>query len=425
MSRFIHAYKSANSRLSKKEYPEIRCKLWKEAFWSQSFCLITAGGALIEGTKPYIESQGDPMNKALKFRIYPTDEQANLIHKTFGCCRFLYNQMLADKNRAYEETQKMLKVTPAPYKKKYPWLKEVDSLALSNTQLHLEAAYRKFFREPKIGFPKFKAKHTARKSYTTNVVNGNIRLEEGRLRLPKVGKVKIRVHRTVPDGWKLKSVTISEEPTGKFYASLLFAYEACENQTDHVQNEKVLGIDYAMNGMAVFSTGEKCANPGYYRKAQQRLAREQMRLSHCKKGGRNYQKQKRKVARRHEKIRNQRRDYLHKLSHSIAESYDAVAVEDLDMKAMSRCLNFGKSVMDNGYGMFLEMLSYKLEERGKRLVKVDRFYPSSKKCSQCGEVKKELALSERTYHCSCGNHMDRDVNAAINIREEGKRILCA
>ncbi|OUP82908.1 transposase, partial [Lachnoclostridium sp. An169] len=138
-----------------------------------------------------------------------------------------------------------------------------------------------------------------------------------------------------------------------------------------------------------------------------------------------YQKQKRKVARRHEKVRNQRKDYLHKLSFRLAEEYDAIAVENLNLKAMSRSLNFGKSVLDNGYGSFLNMLSYKLEERGKVLVKTDRFYPSSKKCSKCGKVKERLELSERTYHCSCGNHMDRDVNAAINIREEGKRLLCA
>ena len=241
------------------------------------------------------------MNRAYKFRIYPTREQEILIHKTFGCCRFVYNHMLADKKQAYEETKKTIKITPAAYKKEYPWLKEVDSLALANEQLHLERAYRKFFEESKTGFPKFKSKH----------------------------------------------------------------------------------------------------------------------------GSRYYQKQKRKVARCHEKVRNQRKDYHHKLSFRLAEEYDAVAVENLDLKTMSRGLNFGKSVMDNGYGNFLNILSYKLEQRGKVLVKTDRFYPSSKKCSKCGKVKETLALSERTYHCSCGNHMDRDVNAAINIREEGKRLLCA
>ena len=365
------------------------------------------------------------MNRAYKFRIYPTREQEILIHKTFGCCRFVYNHMLADKKQAYEETKKSIKITPAAYKKEYLWLKEVDSLALANEQLHLERAYRKFFKESKIGFPKFKSKHSSRKSYTTNVVNGNIRMSEGKLRLPKVGTVKICLHREIPAGWILKSVTVSMDPSGKCYASLLFAFESCENQAGTVRKEKVVGIDYAMHGMAVLSTGEKCEYPGYYRQAQKRLAREQRSLSHCRKGSRNYQKQKRKVARCHEKVRNQRKDYHHKLSFRLAEEYDAVAVEDLDLKAMSRGMNFGKSVMDNGYGNFLNMLSYKLEQRGKVLVKTDRFYPSSKKCSKCGKVKETLALSERTYHCSCGNHMDRDVNAAINIREEGKRLLCA
>ena len=365
------------------------------------------------------------MNRAYRFRIYPTGEQEIRIHKTFGCCRFVYNHMLADKKQAYEETGKTIRITPAAYKKEYPWLKEVDSLALANEQLHLERAYRKFFEESKTGFPKFKSKHGSRKSYTTNAVNGNIRISGGRLRLPKVGTVKMRQHREIPAGWILKSVTVSMEPSGKYYASLLFSFESCENQAGTVREEKVLGIDYAMHGMAVLSTGEKCGNPGYYRQAQKRLAREQRKLSHCRKGSRNYQKQKRKAARCHEKVRNQRRDYLHKLSFRLAEEYDAVAVEDLDLKAMSRGLNFGKSVMDNGYGSFLNMLSYKLEERGKVLVKTDRFYPSSKKCSKCGKVKETLALSERIYHCSCGNHMDRDVNAAVNIREEGKRLLFA
>lgn len=367
------------------------------------------------------------MNKAYKFRIYPTKEQIVLFHKTFGCCRFIYNKMLSDKIEAYQETKEMLRTTPASYKNEYPWLKEVDSLALSNAQLHLEAAYRKFFTDQKSGFPRFKSKHRSKKSYTTNVVNGNISLEEKTLKLPKAGKVRIKKHREIPKGYRLKSVTVTMEPTGKYYASLLYEYSACENQGAEVRKEEldVLGIDYAMSGMAVFSNGEKCEYPGYYRKAQAKLAREQRKLSRCKKGSRNYEKQKQRVAKCYEKTRNQRKDFHHKLSLKLAKEYDAAAVEDLDMKAMSQCLHFGKSVMDNGYGMFLNMLAYKLEDQGKRLVKIDRFYPSSKRCSKCGAVKESLSLSERIYTCDCGNHIDRDVNAAINIREEGKRILCA
>ena len=372
--------------------------------------------------------------KAYKFRLYPDREQAELFQKTFGCCRFLYNHMLADKTELYEKTRKTKRLTPAGYKKDYPWLKEVDSLALANVQLHLEAAYKKFFSQEKAGHPKFKSKHRSRKSYTTNVVNGNIRIEEGKLRLPKAGHVKIRCHREIPENYVLKSVTVSMEPSGKYYAALLYEYPASESQagrknmadrerTGAEREPDVLGIDFAMQGMAVFSDGSRAEYPMYYRKAQERIAREQRKLSRCRKGSRNYGKQKRILAKCHEKVRNQRKDYLHKLSRKIADGHDAAAVEDIDMKGMSRCLKFGKSVMDDSYGAFRNMLNYKLKDRGKELVIVGRFFPSSKMCSRCGHVKEELRLDERIYCCGCGNCMDRDVNAAVNIREEGRRIL--
>ena len=367
------------------------------------------------------------MNKAYKFRIYPNAEQTVLLSKTFGCCRFLYNAMLSDKIHEYQVTGKMLKNTPAMYKKEHPFLKEVDSLALANVQVHLEQAYKNFFRRPSVGFPQYKSKHKSRESYTTNVVNGNIVLEAGKLKLPKLGKVQIRQHREIPGNYRLKSVTVSREPSGKCYASLLYEYNCGENQaTEGRQKDvRILGIDYAMHGMTVFSDELEVVYPGYFRQAQEKLAREQRRLSHCQKGSRNYKKQKRKVALCHEKVRNQRKDYIHKLTRKIADTYDAVGVEDLDMKTMSQCLHFGKSVMDNSYGMFRDILEYKLKEQEKKLVTVNRFFPSSKKCCKCGSVKKELKLSERTYLCACGNIMDRDKNAAINIREEARRMLTA
>ena len=371
-------------------------------------------------TMPALKAQ-----RAYRFRLYPGREQEKLFHRTFGCCRFVYNRMLADKKAMYEETGKTKRITPAGYKKDFPWLKEVDSLALANVQLHLEAAFARFFEPGKNRYPRFKSKHRSRKSYTTNVVNGNITLEDGRLRLPKAGSVRIRQHRRIPEGYVLKSVTVSMEPSGKYYASLLYEYPARENQTPGADREdaKALGIDFAMRGMAVFSDGSRAEYPGYYRLAQERLARDQRRLSKRKKGSRNYEKQKRRVALRHEKIRNQRKDYLHKLSRDLADRYDVIAVEDIDMQAMSRSLHFGKSVADNSFGAFRTMLAYKLEEQGKSFVKVGRFFPSSKMCSRCGNVKKELRLDERVYRCSCGLCMDRDLNAAVNIREEGRRIL--
>ena len=307
----------------------------------------------------------------------------------------------------------------------YPFLKEVDSLALANVQLHLEKAYKNFFRDPKVGFPRFKSKHHSKNSYTTNVVNGNILVEDKRIRLPKLKWISMKKHREPAENCCLKSVTVSMEPSGKYFASLLYEGYSCENQAadEDYSNAKILGIDYAMQGMAVFSEEIELEKAGFFRRNEKRLAREQRKLSRCVKESRNYVRQKKKVARCHEKIRNQRRDYLHKLSRRITDQYDIVAVEDIDMKAMGQCLHFGKSVQDNGYGMFRNMLDYKLAWKGKKLVKIDRFFPSSKKCSKCGKIKKELGLSERVYRCTCGNEMDRDRNAAINIREEARRML--
>ena len=266
------------------------------------------------------------INRAVKIRSYPNAEQRVQIEKTIGCSRFIYNCMLADKMEHYKKEKKMLRNTPASYKKEYPWLKEVDSLALANVQLHLESAFHKFFREPSAGFPRFKSKKSARKSYTTNVVNGNIFLEGKYLKLPKMTAVRMKLHRPISEKWKLKSVTVSREPSGKYFASL-------------------------------------------------------------------------------------------------TESFDAVCVEDLNLKGMAGGLHLGKGVHDNGYGLFLSMLEYKLEERGKYLIKADRYFASSKICSVCGNKKEELSLSDRIYYCECGNRMDRDVNAAVNIMKEGKRIF--
>ncbi len=266
------------------------------------------------------------INRAVKIRIYPNAEQRVQIEKTIGCSRFIYNYMLADKMEHYKKEKKMLRNTPASYKKEYPWLKEVDSLALANVQMHLESAFHKFFREPSAGFPRFKSKKSSRKSYTTNVVNGNIFLEGKYLKLPKMTAVRMKLHRPISEKWKLKSVTVSREPSGKYFASL-------------------------------------------------------------------------------------------------TESFDAVCVEDLNLKGMAGGLHLGKGVHDNGYGLFLSMLEYKLEERGKYLIKVDRYFASSKICSVCGNKKEELSLSDRIYYCECGNRMDRDANAAVNIMNEGKRIF--
>ena len=226
------------------------------------------------------------INRAVKIRIYPNAEQRVQIEKTIGCSRFIYNCMLADKIEHYKKEKKMLRNTPASYKKEYPWLKEVDSLALANVQMHLESAFHKFFREPSAGFPRFKSKKSSRKSYTTNVVNGNIFLEGKYLKLPKMTAVRIKLHRPISEKWKLKSVTVSREPSGNYFASLLFC---CENQTAEKRPaEKFIGIDFAMHGMCVFSTGESAKYPMFYRNTEKKLAQEQRKLSRCQKGSQNY-----------------------------------------------------------------------------------------------------------------------------------------
>lgn len=362
------------------------------------------------------------MLKAYKFRIYPNDKQIVLLAKTFGCARFIYNKMLEDKINYYKQTKKKLNNTPAQYKEEYKWLKEVDSLALANAQLNLQSAYNNFFRDKKIGFPKFKAKRH-KQSYTTNYVNGNIKLENGYLVLPKLKEIKIKQHREIPEGYKLKSVTVTRVPSGKYYASILFEYE---QDNKKIEPKSFVGLDFSMSELYVTSDNKQAKYPHYYRCSLEKLVKEQRKLSRMEKDGKNRKKQRIKVAKLHEKVANQRKDFLHKQSKQIANAYDCVCIEDLNMKAMSQAMKFGKSVTDDGWGMFTRFLTYKLEEQGKQLIKIEKYYPSSKKCSHCGHVKEELSLSERVYKCEhCGAVIDRDYNAAINIKNEGMRIKFA
>lgn len=332
--------------------------------------------------------------------------------------------MLSDKINHYEETKQKLNNTPAQYKSKFPWLKEVDSLALANAQMNLQTAYNSFFRNTKIGFPKFKSKKSNRRSYTTNCVNGNISIDNGFLKLPKVGLVKLKQHRLILPNYKLKSVTISQTPSGKYYASVLFEYE---NQIQEQELHDFLGLDFSMHGLYKDSNGNEPAYPRYYRQAEERLKREQRKLSLMQKGSKNRSKQRIKVANLHEKVANQRKDFLHKQSRQIANAYDCVCIENLDMRSMSQSLNFGKSVADDGWGMFVTFLKYKLEETGKRLVKVNKFFASSQICNVCGYKNTATKnLSIRAWDCpKCGAHHDRDINAAINIRNEGMRLVLA
>ena len=332
-------------------------------------------------------------NRALEFRIYPNRAQEQLLAKTFGCVRLVYNHYLDRKKQLWQESLR-----------------------------HLDTACQNFFQRKESRYPRFKSRKRGRQTYTTMNVNHNIRIENGRIRLPKVGEVKIRQHRQVSEGWNLKSVTVKKAPSGKYFVSILFEYES---QVAEREIRDVLGLDFSMPDLYVTSEGERCGYPKYFRQAEQRLARAQRKLSRMQKGSANYAKQKVKVAKIHEKIANQRKDFLHKRSYEIAEKYDAVSIEDLDMQGMSKSLHLGKSVHDDGWGMFTRMLEYKLADRGGKLVKIDRWYPSSQMCSGCGHIVPEVKdLRVRVWFCDwCLEYHDRDENAAANIREEGRRLL--
>ena len=364
------------------------------------------------------------MNKAYKFRIYPNEEQSTMIAKTFGCVRFIYNKMLGDKIEYYHQTQKKLNNTPAQYKVKFEWLKEVDSLALANAQMNLQDAYNNFFKDKKVGFPKFKSKKGSKRSYTTNCVNGNIVVRDGMIKLPKLGFVKMKQHRDIPDSYKLKAVTVSQNTGGKYFASILFEYE---EEITGKELESFLGLDFSMKELYVDSNGNCPQFSRYYRLSEKKLKREQRKLSKMVKGSKNREKQRIRISKLYEKVANQRKDFLHKQSRQIANVYDCVCIENLNMQAMAQALNFGKSVSDNGWGMFTAFLKYKLEELGKKLVKIDKFFASSQLCNVCGYQNSETKdLSVREWICPCcQTHHNRDINAAINIRNEGMRLVLA
>ena len=372
-------------------------------------------------------------NRAIKYRAYPTTEQSIKFAKTFGCCRKVYNLMLSDKIESYKSTGKFTAVTPAKYKKDYPYLKEVDSLALANKQLDLQEAFRNCFsksRKKNNRFPKFKSAKHSRKSYTTNNQHGTVAVTDDSIKLPKIGYVKAVIHRKPDNNWAVKSATVSKESDGKFYISVLFEFADAVNS--YVANTaNAIGLDYASDGLYVDNNGNVGTNHKYYRESHDKLAKAQRKLSRMQGAKKhevksnNYGKQLCKVNKIHRHIANQRLDNLHKISTEIANQYDVVCVETLNMKSMSnKGFGNGKATLDNGYGKFLSMLEYKLSERNKYLVKVDKWFASSQICHCCGSVHSEMKnLAIRTMKCDCGLTISRDQNAAINILHEGLRIL--
>lgn len=360
--------------------------------------------------------------RGYRYRIYPTKYQQDFINQNIGACRFIYNKMLSDKINYYEKEKKSLQTTPAQYKDEFEWLRQMDSYALCNEQMNLQTAFSNFFKSKKAGFPKFKSKKRDKASYTTSNVNSTIRIIDSKhIKLPKIKSLRIKLHRQLPEGSKIKSATIERKSSGKYYISFCIEYESQIPDVE-LDKSKSIGLDYSSHDFYVDSNGYKANYPQFYRKLQKTLVRAQRRLSRKHQDSHNYQKQRIKVAIIHEKIANSRNDFLHKLSYQLANSYDYICVEDINLQSISKCLKLGKSTLDNSFGTFRSYLQYKLELRGKKLLKIDKFEPSTIICSECGAYHKDVvnSLAIREWTCpDCGAHHDRDINAAKNILKAG------
>lgn len=388
------------------------------------------------------------MFKYYKYRLYPTDEQKLMFAKTFGCSRFIYNKIKGDYEATYGEEQRKFR-TPASYKDEFDWLREVDCQALCNEQLHVQKAFKRFREEvfPKLknekdikkkykkravkaynknknyqfkisdikGYPNFHSKKNDKQSYTTNNINNNIRFVKNGIRFPKIGIVNAVLHRYCYG--KLKSVTISVNSSGEYYASVLVELPDIEIQK--IQEEKVCGADMSYKELTVYSDGTKAKYPKYYRKSEKKLKREQRKLSKKTFNSNNWNKQRIKVAKTHRHIANQRLDFQHNEANKLLQKYNIVVVEDINMQQLAnRKRHGGKSVNDIAFGQFHRILEYKLNQIGGKLIKADKFYPSSQLCHVCGYKNTETKdLSIRKWTCpNCHTQHDRDVNAAINLK---------
>ena len=355
---------------------------------------------------------------AYKYRIYPNTEQKEFFAKCFGCVRFFYNKSLSDMNEIYKSTGKFKNITPASYKEDYSFLKEVDSLALSNAQLNRNTAFKSFFSH-KSGFPKYKSKRNDQ-SYTTNN-QGSVKLSNNDryISIPKCSRIRIKKHRDFIG--TIKSITVSMTTDNKYYISLLVESEIKPLK----ESNRTIGLDLGIKDLIVDSNGKKYKNHKYLTKSQNKLAKEQRKLSKMVKGSHNRNKQRIKVARLHKKIQNQRNDYLHKLSKSIIDENQVIVLEDLKVKDMEQNNKLAKNINDASWSRLVTLLIYKANWYGRKVIKIPSNYPSSQLCSICSyknSITKSIKI--RKWTCpECGTVHDRDINAAKNILSKGIEIL--
>ena len=363
------------------------------------------------------------IRKAYKYRIYPNAEQKVFFAKCFGCVRFFYNKSLSDMNDIYESTGKFKNITPASYKEDYPFLKEVDSLALSNAQLNRNIAFKDFMKQRyknNKDKPNFKSKRNDQ-SYTTNMVNGNIKISDNHryISIPKCPRIRIKMHRLFEG--MIKSITVSRTTDNKYYMSLLVETEIKQLEP----SKKMIGLDLGIKDLIVDSNGKKYKNHKYLTKPLEKIAKEQRKLFKMVKGSNNRNKQRIKIARLYKHIQNQRNDYLHKLSRKIIDENQVIALEDLKVKDMEQNNKLARNISDASWSRLVSMLIYKANWYGRTVIKVPSAYPSSQLCSMCGyknSITKDLKI--RKWTCpKCGTIHDRDINAAKNILSKGIEIL--
>jgi putative transposase len=363
------------------------------------------------------------VKKAFQYRIYPNTKQRDKIAQQLGCCRFVYNWALNKKIEAYQTEQKTLscfeltkQLTQLKKQEEYSWLKDVDSQALQMSLRNLDNAFTKFFRE-KAGFPKFKSKRYPVQScqYPQRV---KVDFDHQTVYLPKIGNVKTKLHRMFEG--KVKTVTLRRTATGKYFISILVETSDNIPEKPEITFDTTIGVDLGIKDFAILSTGEKYENPKYLKKSLDKLKRLQQLVSRKQKGSQNRKKAVKRLAKQHEKVRNQRKDFLHRITYRLTHNntIESIALETLNVNGMIKNHCLAQAISDVSWSQFNDFLEYKAEWYGKNILRIGRFEPSSKLCSVCGFVNHELTLSIRSWMCPrCKTEHDRDQNAAINIKQ--------